>query len=593
MKSSSLPSQSSTPLTPLTSAAVLTKKEKGRLKKLHSKLSSKNNTCTAKISGIQSNEDALEYQSLVSKKLKQVEQEIQSKQQQQQQQQQQQLFVPNGPSIHIRRSNTDKEYYGNNNHPRMTEGDDHRNILNGILFHANTNAEVTNSTSTSKKKQKKRKRMESTDGSIDTGADTGTNANDADTKDTTMINNGNDNDNEKKVSEDNERNQIPSWANIHNPALVQSVAVLEFNIRSLPSKTALESESESKSKTANIHLVEPILDSNILTQLSSKSYIPDSKNTININNVVVKHPKRPRPRHVMYTKMRLFQDSIQTNIGDDGGNNDGDDAKSKSNNQRPKHMTNVLLYSEKKHIKKQNDNVNDNDNNDVQKDNNSISHLYSKIEKMILSQRELMNEGYPLHKQDYGNESDNSDGSNNKNEQNNNDDEGNKMKNLILKHARKIHGERQQTQQNVEEKVDGNITMKSNSLPFTQKQAQNIIYQLKIKSTNDDHHHSEEDEEDDDGDDKKDDKVIDSRMFVATFLQQKDIRSVGVEKTAETLNPRIYAIDCEMVRTTIGSELARISMIQLQPTEEDPERYTVILDSFVKPKNTILNYLTK
>jgi len=58
-------------------------------------------------------------------------------------------------------------------------------------------------------------------------------------------------------------------------------------------------------------------------------------------------------------------------------------------------------------------------------------------------------------------------------------------------------------------------------------------------------------------------------------------------------SPKIYAIDCEMVRTTERFELARISLLQLCPTMEEPEKYKVVLDVLVKPKNNVLDYVTK
>ena len=45
------------------------------------------------------------------------------------------------------------------------------------------------------------------------------------------------------------------------------------------------------------------------------------------------------------------------------------------------------------------------------------------------------------------------------------------------------------------------------------------------------------------------------------------------------------AIDCEMVLTTEGSELARISIINFN--------YEVVYDWFVKPQGVVTNYLTK
>lgn len=58
--------------------------------------------------------------------------------------------------------------------------------------------------------------------------------------------------------------------------------------------------------------------------------------------------------------------------------------------------------------------------------------------------------------------------------------------------------------------------------------------------------------------------------------------------------PKIFAIDCEMVQTTAGAELARVSVIVFVEgggTNEE-EKSTVVMDELVKPRRKILDYLT-
>ncbi|XP_018652667.1 putative rnase h (70) [Schistosoma mansoni] len=50
-------------------------------------------------------------------------------------------------------------------------------------------------------------------------------------------------------------------------------------------------------------------------------------------------------------------------------------------------------------------------------------------------------------------------------------------------------------------------------------------------------------------------------------------------------NSPMYAVDCEMVLTSVGSELARVTMID--------EKATVMFDRLVKPPNPVKDYLTK
>lgn len=56
---------------------------------------------------------------------------------------------------------------------------------------------------------------------------------------------------------------------------------------------------------------------------------------------------------------------------------------------------------------------------------------------------------------------------------------------------------------------------------------------------------------------------------------------------------RIFALDCEMVRTTIGLELARITLIEVE--EFSPEKdiaYKIVWNEIVKPNNPVVDYLT-
>jgi DNA polymerase III epsilon subunit-like protein len=60
---------------------------------------------------------------------------------------------------------------------------------------------------------------------------------------------------------------------------------------------------------------------------------------------------------------------------------------------------------------------------------------------------------------------------------------------------------------------------------------------------------------------------------------------------------RVLALDCEMVETHQGLELARITMCQLDSWTGDGADVrlstTVVFDALVRPRNTVVNYLTK
>lgn len=64
-------------------------------------------------------------------------------------------------------------------------------------------------------------------------------------------------------------------------------------------------------------------------------------------------------------------------------------------------------------------------------------------------------------------------------------------------------------------------------------------------------------------------------------------------------SPKVFALDCEMVQTAAGPELARVSVVLLLPDDsgqysidESDEKSTVVLDELVKPRRPVLDYLT-
>lgn len=86
--------------------------------------------------------------------------------------------------------------------------------------------------------------------------------------------------------------------------------------------------------------------------------------------------------------------------------------------------------------------------------------------------------------------------------------------------------------------------------------------------------------------------------FVMTQSHHRNAESISAAAT-----PRILALDCEMVRTTAGAELARITLVQLERWElEDDDDddddngklvTQVLLDEWVRPHRTVLDYLTE
>ena len=83
-------------------------------------------------------------------------------------------------------------------------------------------------------------------------------------------------------------------------------------------------------------------------------------------------------------------------------------------------------------------------------------------------------------------------------------------------------------------------------------------------------------------------------------IQNGDYSDQNFVATTETLHhsesPRVFAVDCEMVKTVNGVELARITLLQLtglgQTMDEDVS-YSVVMDEFVKPYEPVLDYVTE
>ncbi|GFH49404.1 hypothetical protein CTEN210_05880 [Chaetoceros tenuissimus] len=374
----------------------LSKKEKGRLKKLRSK---------AKFSktspGIVSLKDARELKDLLSK-------------------------VPDssgpsesyGPSIgHIQANNVT---YDNADAWKQTEGVDHRKLIQSFIFGDGKGSESNNNDS---KKRKFPSNIPEYTGSV------------------------------------------PSWCKVHNHALLDSLAIVEFAISSSP---------EAASILPSKRIYEMGQDCTLKKLIGKEGC--DGKFALPL-------------------KCRLFQ---------------GD---------RPQSMTDILMYVENTSNKKQKKTIDD-ETGDKDID------CYEGLSKYILNRDIMKKEGYPLEKD--GQVIDASD-----------------VKALLLQASKKS----------------------SSELNFGLEDSKKIVATYQRDYTI----RGEIDEE--------------KKMFVETCLSRKEMKDDNTAK--------IFAVDCEMVRTTEGFELARITILEFAPTADDPEHYIVSLDVLVKPNNKIVDYVTK
>lgn len=71
---------------------------------------------------------------------------------------------------------------------------------------------------------------------------------------------------------------------------------------------------------------------------------------------------------------------------------------------------------------------------------------------------------------------------------------------------------------------------------------------------------------------------------------ENDENYVATVDVGETRS-RVFAVDCEMVKSSSGIELARVTLVQLDSV--DPMQHTVVLDELVKPDRPVLDYVTR
>ena len=137
--------------------------------------------------------------------------------------------------------------------------------------------------------------------------------------------------------------------------------------------------------------------------------------------------------------------------------------------------------------------------------------------------------------------------------------------------------------------------MSPDSLLLSQTSALELVSALSISTVFGD-------ESQDEGDIDKGDDISKNEHFIRTFSHGQAV--AGDSSTARP--PNIFALDCEMVQTSVGPELARVSVIKFTGSngkngtengnkvqvDDDEERSVVVLDELVKPRRKVLDYLT-
>ena len=95
------------------------------------------------------------------------------------------------------------------------------------------------------------------------------------------------------------------------------------------------------------------------------------------------------------------------------------------------------------------------------------------------------------------------------------------------------------------------------------------------------------------GNREDDDNFSKTEYYVKTCSIDRSANDCSFNKKSEAESrQKVFALDCEMVKTSDGPELARISLIQYTADAANEEKSVVVLDELVKPRRKVLNYLT-
>jgi hypothetical protein len=92
-------------------------------------------------------------------------------------------------------------------------------------------------------------------------------------------------------------------------------------------------------------------------------------------------------------------------------------------------------------------------------------------------------------------------------------------------------------------------------------------------------------------------KELVSKIGVGVEKQNDNDKQLYVctdpKRASEDQEARVFGMDCEMVLTSMGSELARITLVQFKDFTDDTLTTTTVLDALVKPENPVKDYLTR
>jgi DNA polymerase III epsilon subunit-like protein len=86
-------------------------------------------------------------------------------------------------------------------------------------------------------------------------------------------------------------------------------------------------------------------------------------------------------------------------------------------------------------------------------------------------------------------------------------------------------------------------------------------------------------------------KEDDTQLFISSRQEAADVVDDGDDDDSSEI--RVFGMDCEMVLTSLGSELARITLVEFKSFQDNQLETTTVLDALVKPENPVKDYVTR
>ena len=418
-----------------------------------------------------------------------------------------------------------------------TSGADHRDIINSLLFHDGSSKQDTgdgNNQKQSNKKQGKRKREDGNGNGV-VAASAASAAAAA----------GSAGGQTKRFAPQ----ALPSWARIHNPACTTAVVVVEFSIESstagdvMPSRRVANAAASSSASAAASNDTMP---TNLISKLLSQ--------------------EGHCGRRAVPFSTRLFQgDRIRTS-------------------------TDVLMYSDipdQEQQQQQDDNGNASgessavDSNNASIKSHDVSTVASLLQPLVLKRKSRRKERYPCQVIPKKKGTPPKKKKSKKSEVEIAEEEKAANRSVAKERVAAISDKLP----TVLESIAAGNKAKNNggelfSKAFSRCEAIELVKKLEVSVLG------------------QEQEYANGEVFIPTFLSASNglLSKSEAAATAVTVSqaaPSIFALDCEMVETSAGRELARVTLIRFEPKEQDPDGYKVVLDVLVKSTRPVRDYLTQ